>query len=538
MRSTWQKIFWTGLVLIGVILAMGWPSRALAEEPDSSTAFASAEKLYQEAIGFYEQKSYSEALLKFFKLQEVEPKYKDAEDYIRKIENYLSFKEQQKLNEDSLLRQQQLKTDRERKIEERLSAAQRHEPERSAIPEPLEPTASETVPARGAAQIFKQNETPAPVVRVTAMSVSPAVTAPISAQQKKKEEQLARKRARLAQQAAARDRAELIHEIQVSYRQANATYKAGLYSQSRDELDHLGELLSRENLPKDFHNKMQILAQRLTHLLEGHDQDRRAYDRTLLAKEETVRSTTPPPTSTIENKGEATTTTLTPQAQKAEQKAALREKKEKERQAQIAAREQEREARLQAKEQKKRDLEQAKEQKRREIEAAKEQRRMEAEQAKQDRQRQSEQATAVAQQLKGGQKAQAFHEKYVSQEIAQTQAQETQAQAAIQRRQKELAVEKARQKKDLEKGVDELYCDAIVYYAQGAYERAQQLLLEVNKLWPDYKLSRSYMELIRRQKDTGVASSPSVSASRPSPKMKLVSEALDQTQNIPAVGQP
>ncbi|MDP2652663.1 MAG: hypothetical protein Q8Q08_01385 [Candidatus Omnitrophota bacterium] len=53
-------------------------------------------------------------------------------------------------------------------------------------------------------------------------------------------------------------------------------------------------------------------------------------------------------------------------------------------------------------------------------------------------------------------------------------------------------------KKELLAAVDGLYEDGVVLYQSGDPHLAKKMLLEVDKLWPNYKLTRSYLEIIDR----------------------------------------
>jgi TolA-binding protein len=57
---------------------------------------------------------------------------------------------------------------------------------------------------------------------------------------------------------------------------------------------------------------------------------------------------------------------------------------------------------------------------------------------------------------------------------------------------------------ELQKGVAQLYKDAVQLYKSGSYDLAKEILMEVEELWPDYKLTRKYLELIDKEKGTAL----------------------------------
>ena len=52
---------------------------------------------------------------------------------------------------------------------------------------------------------------------------------------------------------------------------------------------------------------------------------------------------------------------------------------------------------------------------------------------------------------------------------------------------------------DLRGGVEQLYRDGLDLFQAGSYELAREVLMEVEAIWPGYKLTQDYLETIDEQ---------------------------------------
>jgi len=89
----------------------------------------------------------------------------------------------------------------------------------------------------------------------------------------------------------------------------------------------------------------------------------------------------------------------------------------------------------------------------------------------------------------------------------------------------EAAAQKAELTEELERGVDDLYRDGIDLFRAGSEELAAEILFQVDKIWPNYKLTRYYLELIAQKRGMDAFSIPQGASQ--SSRLEAVEEALD-----------
>jgi len=496
------------------------------------------EKIYQEGIRLYKRQEYAEALLRFYKLEEIQPDYRDSRKYLLRIEDYLSFKEKQRMVEAVDPRQSVLTPeDRDKRIEARLSA--------------IQSDASGPIVFGGMVKNNQPAVVPADSKPADLKEVRAAVIA--EERQKEKEQKVIAKRDRLSRQAQARERSELVGRINKLYREASASYKAGWFSQSREEIDQLNDLLAQDILNENYRASMRRKIDNLENRVSKVKDDRRGFDRRLvqleakrkekearLAREKAKQAAAQAKKSagkTVEaaevkdnaavppqNTGRLSIRLALPptapetagvQAVKSaedkqkpdapEYKPPVPDKAEGEESSSRRDNESEKLRQKVAQEQARLIRQQEDILSRQKVAAQKVASREEAKRRRQkdliDKQLQEEERSAMREQEQEFAKFAKKQRQVIDwqRDKADTHLMAAQTEAAAQKQ--DLTKAKAMKQGELLKGVDELYCDAIVFYAQAAYDRAQELFEEVNKLMPDYKLSRSYLELIRRQKD-------------------------------------
>jgi len=79
---------------------------------------------------------------------------------------------------------------------------------------------------------------------------------------------------------------------------------------------------------------------------------------------------------------------------------------------------------------------------------------------------------------------------------------------------------------DLQSGIENLYVNSMTYYNDRSYVQAKMMLKEIEEIWPDYKDTRSLLEVIKKD-DNSKQDSLKVENNQDS-RMNIVNEALDR----------
>jgi len=349
---------------------------------------------------------------------------------------------------------------------ETLKENEQIEPEKTV--EPLKIPAKK-VPKEVAKSALKDIVGKVPEIEVVAEKPKQTPLAEAQEDSLEKEERIAKKREKILNREQRKKQKEVMRKANKMYRELSGGYKAGRFDFARDRIAELTEIIEDPVLSSAYQKKMEeriVVAQERLARYEGQEESEK-----LQTKVKQQEGTEAPDVNAKEDARQARIHKKEKlKQQKLREKEARRQAKAKKQ----AEREKKKLAVIEAKKKKEEDL---------------------------LRQEEEEQALIV--------------------KVPDSVRKYSHGKDLLVRKNK-LKKQRVRLKQKLAKGVARLYKGAVDLYQQGFLDMAEDLFIEVDKLWPDYKKTREYLSEI--EKTTGLNAAGEIVDPQ---KKKTVLDAMD-----------